>query len=353
MSAIEASLTASLVVFNLLLNGVVAFVLASLLVQATARVLRVPPGRAHVALLLLPFAKLAVDVARGVPDNAFLWQRAAGVARDLGSFQMGLGVEWFFLKIHFAVDALAQGARYTDSAPDMIAGLLMRKVGTWAPLAIAASLLVVGAVLSARRWTEIVRAARFASKLRAQGELVERPLVRGRVVPVFVSDEVKAPFSGGVLRPYVAFPRALWASLTPAERGAALAHELAHVAEHHVAVVHLVGLAEDVFWFVPGISAARRALRGALELAADARAIASGHAPLSLASALVRVGEASQAHPRASCAATGDSLAVRFDHLLNDRLPPPRLGCHRPLVRALVVACAAGTILTAITFGNH
>ncbi|MBL8744549.1 MAG: hypothetical protein JNK04_25750, partial [Myxococcales bacterium] len=80
-----------LAAFNLLLNAIPAFAVALAFSWGISRLLRIPPGRAQLALAVLPYAKLAYDLAGGIPDHAFLWQRAAGVPRDIGVFQIGVG----------------------------------------------------------------------------------------------------------------------------------------------------------------------------------------------------------------------------------------------------------------------
>ncbi len=346
--------TLGLAAFNLLLNAVAAFTLTALCAWATIRVLRIPPGRAQLALTSLPFAKLVHDLAVGIPEHAFLWQRAAGVPRDLGVFQMGVGTAWGLLRIHLSLGALVDGTQYPDSAADIVAGLLVKRVSIWAPLAIAALLVSVAFCRLCVRARDWLRAARLARSLRGTAP-VAHASSDGRRFPIYLLDGDGSPYAGGLFRRYIGFPRGLWATLPDDERAAAIDHELGHIVDRHLVVLLAAGVIEDLFWFVPGMASARRRLSDAIESAADQRAISRGHSPLSLASALVRVAESAGTarFARAVCNANGTATSARVGRLLADATPAPRLGCQRPLVRGAFALWAAGSLLTAVVFGNH
>jgi beta-lactamase regulating signal transducer with metallopeptidase domain len=343
-----------LAAFNLLLNGVLSFALACALAWGAIRWLRIPPGRAQLVLTSLPFAKLAFDLARGIPEGAFVWQRAAGVPRDLGVFQVGLGLEWLFLRIDFQLGALAHGTRYSDSAADILAALLSKRVSPWAPLVVAAALLAVGVArltLRARDWLSV---ARLAASLRSEQPVHHETLGRRRIPIYLRGPDAGGPFAFGLWRRAICFPRGLWCSLPIDERAAAIKHELGHLAERHLSVLLAAGVIEDLFWFVPGMRSARRRLHDALEGAADSWAIRHGCSPLTLASALVRVAETEREGElaRATCAATGGGTRARVIRLIEPACQP-RLGCQRPWLRALLTAWLVGSVLVAVTLGNH
>ena len=343
-----------LAAFNLLLNAIPAFALAWLFSRATLRLLRIPPGRVALGLSSLPFVKLAYDLAGGIPARAFLWQRAAGVPRDLGTFQMGAGTHWGLLRVDLSLGALAGGTQYPDSAADIAAALLTKRVSIWAPLVVATLLLSVSLWRLGARMQGWLVAARRAREIRG-GQPVGFACGKRRSFPIHLVGDHGSPFSGGLWRGYICFPRALWHALPESERAAAIAHEAGHLAERHLLVSLAAGVIEDLFWFVPGMASARRRLSEAIEGAADQWAIDRGHSPVVLASALIRVAEATAparfAH--GTCNATGASTSARIDRLLADRAPTPRLGCQRPLVRAAFFVWAAGSLLIAIAFGNH
>lgn len=347
---------AGLVAFNLLLNGVGSFVVAWLLVRAALRVFRAAPGRAHVVLLALPFVKVVFDLARGVPEQSFLWLRARGVPQDLGSFQLGFGVSWIVPRVQLGLGALSGGHPYTQSAPDLVAAFLTRRVGAWVPPAVALALLLVAAFRLLRRASAWHRAWAERRALERGATLVGARRAGLRRVRIFLSDDVAgSPFTGGVIAPYVVFPRRTWSALRPAERRAALAHEIAHVLDHHVMVTAFAGIVRDVFWFVPFIGAAENSLRAACELAADAGAVKKGSPPALLASALVRVQEAIAAPPVAlspTLGASGASLRARVELLL-DAPAPPRFGFQRAWARVALTLWVSAAVLLAVALGNH
>jgi Zn-dependent protease with chaperone function len=343
--------------FNLLVNGVGSFAFAWLLSRLSLRVFRPRPGRAYLALLSLPFLKLGFDLTRGIPAGSFLWLRAAGAHQDLGSFQVGLGIgSWGIPRIVLTLGALSGGRQYTQSAADVLAALLAKRVSPLAPTVIAAALLAVSATRLSRRALAWRRAAAEQRDVKREATRVGWKRVGLRRVPLFVAAELSgSPFTGGIVAPYVCFPEHVWRALPPEERRAALAHELAHAAGHHVLFMAVAGIVRDVFWFVPFVGAAERRLRDACELSADARAAARCSTPAVLASALVRVGEAMRlpAPARAGTFATNEgALHSRIDRLL-DPPPPPRFGFQRPLLRALWTLWIAGAVLVAVAFGNH
>src|SRR5262249_5069672 len=145
-----------------------------------------------------------------------------------------------------------------------------------------------------------VRALAERRAVKERAILAGRRRAGFRRVAIFVAGGLGgSPFTGGILAPFVCFPRGVWDALSPAERRAAIAHELAPVTEHHVLLTTLAGMVRDLFWFVPFIGAAERRLREACELAADARAVRCGVVPAVLASALVRAREAMAGAARA------------------------------------------------------
>ncbi|MEZ4295715.1 MAG: M56 family metallopeptidase [Polyangiaceae bacterium] len=237
-----------------------------------------------------------------------------------------------------------------------MAGPLARRVSVWAPAVIAGVLLAVGLVRLSMRGLAVVRAARERAALARGATLNGRVRAGWRRVALIVSGEVEgSPFTGGVVRPYIVFPERVWRGLSAAERRAAIAHELAHVAEHHVLVTIVAGVLRDVFWFVPFIGAAERRLREACELAADARAVKRGTPAEVLASALLRARESMPLGVSARAAALGAtdmSIGARIEHLL-DTPPLPRFGFGHAIPRAMLTLWVAATVLAAVAFGNH
>lgn len=345
-----------LVAFNVLLNGVGSFAIAWLVASLAARLFRGRVGAsAGVAFAALPFAKIVFDAASGIPERSFLWQRARGVPQDLGSFQIGFGLDWGVPKIQLAFGALWADQTYTQSAPDLVAGLLMQRVAPWAPAIVAAALFAFGALFFGRRLITTLQAATEARALRRKEPV--RIARAGRLaIPVFVADVDGSPYMGGLLRPFIVFPRTVWTELSEGERAAAILHELGHIAYHHLAIVTIAGVVSDFFWFVPGIRSALRRLRSNIEIAADRWAVAAGAPPLLLASALVRVKELSGdiATSPSRLSVVDASLPERVAQLVATADAPVRATSRaRRIAGYVAVLWTGATVFTALAFGNH
>lgn len=346
-----------LVAFNLLLNGIGSFGLAWLLTRLPLRTMKRLPGKALLVLLALPFLKLSIDLVQGVPDGSFLWMRAQGQRPELGSFMCGFGLFYVVPRTYFALGALYEGQQYSQSAPDLFAAWLMAKVGASAPLAIASGLFAWAGVRLARRGFGFWRARQARRAIIDGAVLRGRRRVGRRSVAIYVTEEpAGSPHVAGLFNPYVCFPLPTWQALTTAERRAALAHELAHVAEHHLVWVTMLGVIRDLFWFVPGIGRAERAFREGCELAADARAVQRGTSPVVLASALVRTGETTTPWTSPVLCATGACLTDRVERLLSIPTPasvPVKPAAAQKLLRIVVLVWVAGMLLVSTAFGNH
>jgi len=351
-------MSGSLVLFNLLLNGIGSFAVGALIAMAAARVVRRSPGRASVWLFTLPFAKLVFDVARGIPDDSFLWLRATGVRQDLGSFQLGFGVERFIPKVAFSLGALSGGVVHPQSAADLAASGLWLHLGAWAPGAVA-GVLVAGAVV------QLVRRVTMLARARADRRDVEahRPTETRRAgffdVAIHVVPNLEgSPFTAGMLKPFVALPERVWSVLSPEEREAALQHELGHIRELHLPLLTVTALVCDVFWFVPFIGRVHQRLVSACEVSADAIATRSGADPVALASALVRTREIAREGATPDgwvVGAAHGELGERVSRLLRPEAvaTPTRFARSRVAARVAFVTWIGAAVAIASAFGNH
>jgi BlaR1 peptidase M56 len=341
-------------VWNLLWNGIGSFIAGWVVAQCAIRAFRVQPGRAHVALLTLPFAKVVLDLGRGIPSGSFLWLRARGMPRDIGTFQLGFGFKWFVPIIHFALDAKSGLHTYSESYADLFATLFSKKIGAWAPLCVVGMLTLVGGARLVLRLADWVRSWKRLSRMRAHVFSIRSS--GWRRVRVIVSDEIGGtPFTAGVIAPMICFPKALFEAFSDDEREAAILHELAHVAHFDVVLVSLVGIVEDVFWFVPGLVSASRRLRQGIELAADAWAVQRGAAPLTLASALVRTGETLVSGSFGAPQRVGFGspvLGARMTQLLEGP-KVARWGFQNPTARLCIVGWVSAIAIFSVLFGNH
>lgn len=137
------------------------------------------------------------------------------------------------------------------------------------------------------------------------------------------------------------------ARLDALELEGVLAHELAHLARRDHALVWLVVLLRDAFWYLPSSRAAFRQLQHQQEFACDDLAVGVTGRPLALASALAKVWQAAlgpRPMPVAGVGLAGACADVegRIRRLMQETRPPvgsPSLQ-QRPLVHAGGTAAA-------------
>nr|WP_221383097.1 M56 family metallopeptidase [Actinoplanes polyasparticus] len=122
--------------------------------------------------------------------------------------------------------------------------------------------------------------------------------------------------------------------LQPDELAAVLAHERAHAAGHHQALLDIVHVAARIFPRSALTSTARQQVERLVEMRADEVAAAS-HQPLHLARALVAMATGGADVSAGLTAATGGDAVERLHRLMQ---PPRRL---QPASRAVVAAAVA------------
>lgn len=105
--------------------------------------------------------------------------------------------------------------------------------------------------------------------------------------------EATVPVVMGVVRPLVLVPAAAATGLTCRQLQALLAHELAHLRRHDLAVNLLQRLIESLLFFHPAVWFISRRINEQRELACDDLVLAAGWDPSTYADALVRMAELS------------------------------------------------------------
>jgi beta-lactamase regulating signal transducer with metallopeptidase domain len=339
--------TFGLASFNLLVNAAVSLLGAWIIVGLGTWLLRIRDGRLRIALLLLPFAKAVYELLRGIPQSSFFWAKLAGATQELGAFRIGFGVTMPFVPVvHVSLGAVSGGHTYAQGIGDLAATALARRLGPSAPVVLGLVLgaVVLGCVLVGA--VRMIRAARERTRVLRDATVLEvRPLGGRRTVRIVIAEDVGAvPCAGGILRPWVCFPRSIFDALSHDEREAVIAHELAHIRHYDVLLLGVVAILRALFGFVPGAIWLARAIRAQCEIAADAAA-ARLVAPTTLASAIVRVAERACLDARIP----SDELAlIRPGRLLTRRITT-LLGrpANAPSSRGLLVLRVAGVIVVA------
>ncbi|HEX6240127.1 MAG TPA: M56 family metallopeptidase [Polyangiales bacterium] len=353
-------MTAALVAFNLLLNAGLSLLTCIGLALGASRLFGIERGRRRGLVLAAPLLKAGWELGRGIPEGAFFWAKLDGAQQELGSFALGLGLELPAIPvIAFSLGALFQGHNYPQSAADVLATMLSRRVAAQAPVLLGALLSAFALVGLSRFALEAVAGVRRRRALLREARCCETRALGLRSVRILVSERWQGvPCAGGLWRPWVCIPAHIERALGPDEREAVIAHELAHLAHHDLLLLSATRLSALLFSFVPGASWLGRQIRAECELAADQRAIRSVPA-LTLASALVRVAELCQ-QPREAAGAQlaflrpGRALRDRVQALLGglDLAAAGRTPRH-PLLRWALAALVIVTILRASIFTNH
>lgn len=247
--------------WNVLFSAGLSFLASLAVVWLFARRYAVTRPRLAVMLLSMPFARAAFDVLRGVPDGAFFWERMAGAVQEKGAFRIGFGVRELGPKLEVALGAVRRGMVVPQSAADVLAAGLDRRVGHGLSAYVGLGMAMVGLVLAAREVLRLASAARACRRHVAAGACIAtRPLV-GRVARVVVSPSWNGvPFACGLVRPWVCIGEALYRASTPEELDAMVLHELAHLRAFDVLFLVPVRVLRAALWFVPGAGWLARAI---------------------------------------------------------------------------------------------
>jgi hypothetical protein len=340
------------VLFNLLANSVISFVLTLAIVYGTLRVFRFEPGRCRLWLLLLPFAKVLQELAAGVPASSFLWAKLAGRSQDLGTFRIGFGLQQSGPLLRFELGAFSGGLIYPQSLGDVLDAGLTKHFWHGSSGVLAAGVVITGAVRLARRWT---RSRRFLEHTLEGARVVGRHPIGRRGIEIVVSDRYTGvPFATGVVRPRVVFSACSYNALTDFERDATLRHEVAHIVHLDLWLLAGLSLLDALFWYLPGVKGVFARIHAVLEQRADDAALAAGAEPLALASALVHSGELAHGPiPGAAMLSSRSLLARRVHRLLQATPVQIRSSKLSALARVVIAALVTITIAQALFLGNH
>jgi len=244
------------------------------------------------------------------------------------------------------------GTNFPQSGADLLYRALSLKLSPLVPAALAALVLGVAALRLARRAQHVVALRRRTRAYLERAVLHARRRGAWRTVPVYSSNEYSgAPFTAGLVHPYVLFSQRSFDALSVAAREAALAHELAHVERLDPLLISLLLAFGDLFWFLPGLAGLQRRVLAEIELCADARAVQRGARAEDLADALVSIGEALHASPAPALGLTGEKslLRRRVERLCTPEAPRP---LWRQLAVGYAVVMLCSSVLYSVFFGN-
>ena len=198
--------------------------------------------------------------------------------------------------------------------------------------------LVLAAIIAVRLLFVLLRSTVTIARVRArQRELlatVVRPGADPRTLLVDVTDLVAFCIPGS--QPMIVLSQGLVTELDDAETAAVIAHENAHLTEHHHLYLLPFVAWRQAFPWLPGTNRAYTAVHHLVEMHADDVAARTA-GRRTLARALARTGSAEV--PHGSLAVQAGPTTTRVTRLLQDPRPLPTWG------RAMVLASAASLLL--------
>lgn len=354
------------IAFNVLFNSVFSFVVGVLIVLAGIKLLHVKDGRLKVYLLSLPFIKIVADIVRGIPPESYIWTNLDVLALP-GEFKRWLSVDVglselgpiFAVKLGIGQEAIKK--IHSLSFADMTYAWIVKSGGAPIIPLVLWLCIAIASILALSRITKWVSFEYRRRKDRASSHTSFVDAISGgwRSIDVYQSQSYEGtPFTGGIIRPYVCFPGAAFAKLSPEERHAVVKHELAHIRQWDLAQTLGIRLLGDLFWFIPFYRTLGRNIDRCRELVADRLAIRLGADPLMLASALVKLGEVPGSPPEPALY----SAFLKRRTLLAERVSVLAEGYHRtPTQRnwkrtawkTAAVVWITGAVFSATLGGNY
>jgi hypothetical protein len=348
--------------FNLATNATFSLAAGLFIVWFFIWLFRVDAGPTKLLLLAFPFVKIVYDCLRGIPSQSVLFSSIDPFSLPANSqiLRVGAGMDFWgpVLDVTFSVTD-QKGNEFASSVGDYFVLWLKRTFGAETPLFL---LILVGAIsfgFLASRLFHMYKFEVWRRKDQLGSRVLEGRSVGGRRVQIYLSDcSFASPFTGGILKPYICFPAMAYLKLTAQEVEAVTAHELGHVRHHDLIITAIINVLGDLFWFVPGYRMLSRKIDRLREIVADQWAVQSGIAPLTLASALVKLKEL----PTDSRGLTLYSAFFREKSLLQVRVlrltgdhteMRSRLGWENKWVRRIVTAWIFAGVMVSTFGGNH
>lgn len=270
---------------------------------------------------------------RRLPPSEWAKLCAAAVASGLALIQLGL------ILLAGPVILRAIGAPSLAAACARVSGPLLPGGAVAGWLAAAAGVLLPAVAM--RSWRRLVR----VRETLAHGLwLGEHRHIASREVVVLPVERPLALSLGGRYRSIVV-STGLEATLSETELGAVVAHEGAHVDNHHEAFVSLAAIAHETLGWLPPVRRSVSAQRIATERWADEHAVKTvPNGRLVVAEALARLGCHEPSLAVASFSDT-ETIAVRIDAL---RAPPASIRMRQHLLTYVPGTAAAAVALPAI-----
>lgn len=350
--------------FNMLANAVMSFGAGLAIVWLALSVSRIADGRLRLYLLSLPFLKIVYDTSRWIPSDSYLWTGGDPLSKlNKMWLSVSLGLNDFgpFLGAGLRVID-PSGSHFSLSFGDFARSWIAKTTAPELPTHLVATIASISILLTIRRLAAyLIHAAEWRRAVRrGSARLLLESRVGRRKVGVYLQDSKDSnAHAGGILRPYIALSHRLFSRLSPEERAATLAHELAHVRGFDLPQALMIALLGDIFWFVPGYRQLQRRLEDQRELAADQAAVREGADPLALATTLLKTRADAEARDHrgllpaipsvySGLAKHRPLLRRRIEHLTASSVGQANVGGQ-----ALLATLATAAVLASSIGGNY
>lgn len=282
--------------FSLAMNSVASFFTGLLAVWLILTIMRPQNHRLRYLFWLLPFLKIPIDLAFGVPNWACVNKGVSLLTAAPGTTSvavtLGFGGRGPFAMLELLSAPNGASSTCSWSLGDVIHVFLVHYGHVQLPQVLLAAVAVISLIKVLRRIIGIAVFERNRITYRKTALSTPVPLPFAKSVDTYISETHSgSPFTGGIIFPYICFPADTYAALPETAREAVWKHECSHVRWRDSAVNFAIDLLGDLFWFVPGYQFLKRKILEERELSADAMAVRSGSDPYALSSALLTLCE--------------------------------------------------------------
>lgn len=342
-------------ILNLIVNSLLTFFTAVLLIEAIIFCFRVKQGRLAAYMRMVPIAKLVLDPFLYDFSRWSYLQEVNPLLCEEGTRMISAFVgllyhinEWISLPLHSGIQMTIPGD-FTFTVADLIGNLLTTQMlyGIVLLFSFATALIVIGRSVATWRSVQHFRGllASNSSYLECSEYQFKKEVINIRVL----QGQSGSPFVTGAISPTIFLPEKILEKLSREEYEAVIAHEVEHIRYKDNLVRMVVNSVCIIFWWVPTAWLKKRVDEG-LEVGCDGACRKYELNPIDLASALCKsVSQmiSSDASRFAYHLTSGDTLRKRIDLLLSTTQVKYKK------TRIILSATALGVAFLGVLFGRY
>lgn len=265
----------SFFLFNIIVNSLLTFLTAVILVESLIFCLRIRQGRAAALLRMMPILKLPLDLwlydfSKWSYTHHLTPVNCAEGTREL-SIIAGYMPSWLEIRL---------------TMPGEMTFTLADVIGHYLGLPFIKALVAVFAVLSTYFFIKTIKSYLQANR---EFQLLEKDMQHDsrKALKIYRMPITGSPFVTGFFKSRIYMPSKLVSELTSQEYEAILAHEIEHVRNRDNLVRFALELIRSLFWWIPTRGQIKRIEEGQ-EVACDRASLKSGVDPLDLSSAVYK-----------------------------------------------------------------